>query len=150
MIRPAVLVAEPEPLQALSVRKLVLETAKFNVLTAHSTKEALEMVRLFPNVAGAILVHDDSIDCEAIAARLNQQSRKIPVVAVVPQLTQRCQGVDYHVPSHEPEKLLEVMRSLLGDPRTVDGSARDGAEPSTTTRAQPRAKLSTRRRRKHH
>lgn len=140
MIRPAVLVAEPEPEQALSVRKLVLETAKFNVLTAHSTEEALEMARLFPNISSAILVYDSHIDCEAIARTLNRQSKKIPVVAVVPQLAHRCGGVDFHVPSHEPEKLLEVMRSLLGDPRTVDGVERSGAEPRTSTSERPRKK----------
>jgi len=32
--RPTFLMAEPEPEQALSTRKLVLETAKFNVITA--------------------------------------------------------------------------------------------------------------------
>jgi hypothetical protein len=36
---PTLLVAEPEPLEALSVRKLVLENAEFNVLTAHSRRE---------------------------------------------------------------------------------------------------------------
>lgn len=148
MIRPAVLVAEPEPEQALSVRKLVLETAKFNVLTAHSTEEAMEMAGLFPNISGAILVHDTHIDCEAIAGRLSRQSKKVPIVAVVPQLTHRCRGADHHVPSHEPEKLLEVMRSLLGDPRIVDGATRSGAEPKTTTGAEPRGNPEERRRKK--
>lgn len=148
MIRPAVLVAEPEPEQALSVRKLVLETAKFNVLTAHSTEEAMEMARLFPNIASAILVYDSYIDCEAIAARLNGQSKKIPVVAVVPQLTQRCAGADHHVPSHEPEKLLEMMRTLLGDPRAMESSTRSGAEPRTTTGAEPRTNGGARRRKR--
>src|SRR4051812_48605380 len=43
MARPTLLVAEPEPEAALSVRKLVLETAKFNVLTAHSDEETVEL-----------------------------------------------------------------------------------------------------------
>src|SRR5690349_2301472 len=49
MRRPTLIVAEPEPGQALSTRKLVLETAKFNVLTAHSTDEALDVFQSFPN-----------------------------------------------------------------------------------------------------
>ena len=49
------MVAEPEPLQALSTRKLVLETGKFNVLTAHSTEEGIDLLRLFPNVDAIIL-----------------------------------------------------------------------------------------------
>ena len=65
MPRPTLLVAEPEPSQALSVRKLVLETAKYNVLTAHSSREALDLFHLFPNVSMAVLVGDDGIDCNA-------------------------------------------------------------------------------------
>ena len=38
------------------MRKLVLETAKFNVLTAHSSREALDLFHLFPNVSLVILV----------------------------------------------------------------------------------------------
>src|ERR1700745_1637516 len=53
--RPTLLVAEPEPEQALSTRKLVLETAKFNVITAHSTREFLALFRRFPSIDGAIV-----------------------------------------------------------------------------------------------
>src|SRR6185503_18744271 len=67
MPRPTVLVAEPEPPQSLSVRKLVLETAKFNVLTAHSTREALDIFELFPNISAAVLVGESGLDCDLIA-----------------------------------------------------------------------------------
>ena len=56
MTRPAFIVAEPEPEQALSTRKLILETFKFNVITAHSVAETLELVSLFPNVQ-ALIIH---------------------------------------------------------------------------------------------
>jgi hypothetical protein len=129
MVRPTLLVAEPEPEQALSVRKLVLETAKFNVLTAHSTAEALELLQMFPKIQAAVLVRDSSLDCEAIAASAKRNGSKLPVIAVVPQIAQRCEGADHHVPSHEPEKLVELVRSLLGDPRQIDGVNRRGAAP---------------------
>jgi hypothetical protein len=54
--RPTLLVAEPERLEALSTRKLVLETGKFNVLTAHSTEEANALFSLLPNLTAAVLV----------------------------------------------------------------------------------------------
>ena len=38
LIRPAFIVAEPEPEQALSTRKLLLETFKFNVITGEQAK----------------------------------------------------------------------------------------------------------------
>ncbi|HUR37187.1 MAG TPA: hypothetical protein VM009_05180, partial [Terriglobales bacterium] len=54
-MRPIFIVAEPEPDQALSVRKLVIETAKFNVITAHDVDELMESVQKFKNVNAVIL-----------------------------------------------------------------------------------------------
>jgi hypothetical protein len=54
MPRPTILVAEEEPSQALSVRKLVFETAKFNAFTAHSTRQTL-----VPSVSQHILGRAD-------------------------------------------------------------------------------------------
>lgn len=48
--------AEPEPGEALSVRKLLLETAKFNILTAHSGLEAQELFERFPKLDLVIIV----------------------------------------------------------------------------------------------
>ena len=56
MARPTFIMAEPEPEQALSARKLVLETAKFNVITAHSVSETRELLQQFPN-ASALIIH---------------------------------------------------------------------------------------------
>lgn len=120
MPRPTLLVAEPEPHGALSTRKLVLETGKFNVLTAHSTGEALELVRLFPNVSAAVLVSDDHIDCDEIAAAVKNQLGNRPVVSLAARIGVRCARADHHLSSHEPEELLNLMRKLLGDPRDID------------------------------
>jgi len=117
MIRPAILVAEPDPANALSVRKLVLETAKFNVLTVHSTQEALETLRLFPNLHLAVLVMDGVIDIERIAATIKEHNARTPVIAATPRVGEKSQMADLTVSSYEPEELLNVIRSLLGDPR---------------------------------
>lgn len=79
------LVAEPEPQQALSVRKLVLETAKFNVLTAHSTGEAIDTFHLFPNVTAAILAGESQIDCEKVASTIKGATDKVPIMAISKQ-----------------------------------------------------------------
>jgi len=115
MHRPALLVAETEPAQALSLRKLVLETAKFNVLTAHSTAEALEIFGLFPNIDAAVLAHGDNLDCGEIARKIKAVTNKLPLIGI------RCDGVDYVVPSFDPEELVQLLRKLLGDPRAMDG-----------------------------
>jgi len=116
MTRPTILVAESEPIQALSVRKLVLETAKFNVLTAHSTDEALDIFHKFPNLNAAVLVMDDVLDCKLVARTIKQVTSRIPVVATSARIGQKCENADYTLSSYEPEKLVNLMRRLLGDP----------------------------------
>ena len=111
------MVAEQEPIQALSVRKLVLETAKYNVLTAHSTREALDVFHLFPNISVAVLAGGDGIDCDAIAKAIKTATNRVPVVFLHPQMAAACKYADHQLSSYEPEKLLQLTRSLLGDPR---------------------------------
>ena len=117
MPRPTLLVAEPEPEQALSVRKLVLETGKFNVLTAHSSREALDIFHLFPNISAAILVGDTEINCNDVGKHIKSATNKIPIIYLHASIGGHCASADHHLSSHEPELLLELVRSLLGDPR---------------------------------
>jgi hypothetical protein len=44
------LIVENEPAQGLSTRKLLIETAKHNVLTAYTGGEGVRMLERFPNV----------------------------------------------------------------------------------------------------
>ena len=99
------------------MRKLVLETAKYNVITAHSTNEALDLFHLFPNLNVAVLVMDTSIDCERIAQSIKKATEKIVVVALSPRIGDRCTYADHNLSSHEPGELVDLMRSLVGDPR---------------------------------
>lgn len=128
--RPTLLIAEPEPLQALSVRKLVLETAKFNVLTAHSTGEALDIFHMFPNVPGVILVGESSIDCEKVALDIKNASHNKPIIYLHGSVGGRCSNSDHDLSSHEPQALLELVRSLFGDPRTTETDSE--REPNLT------------------
>lgn len=117
--RPTLLVAEPEPQQALSVRKLVLETGKFNVLTAHSTREAIDLFQCFPNVSAAVLVGEGKIDCDDVGAKIKGATHKVPIIYLHGSVGGRCTHADHDLSSHEPEALLELCRSLFGDPRTL-------------------------------
>ena len=121
MPRPTLLVAEPEPPQALSVRKLVLETAKFNVLTAHSNREAVDIFRLFPNVSMAVLVGESGLDCGSIAKHIRAATDKVPIAFVSGRIAAKCEYADHNLQSGEPERPLEIVRSLLGDPRELKG-----------------------------
>jgi DNA-binding response OmpR family regulator len=119
MQRPTLLVAEPEPNEALSVRKLVLETGKFNVLTAHSTREALDIFHRFPNVSAVVLAEADDIDCDTIAKSIKTAASKLPIIFLNKRIGQICRDSDHTLASDEPEKLLEVIREMLGDPREL-------------------------------
>ncbi len=118
MPRPTLLVAEPEPDQAVSVRKLVLETGKFNVLTAHSTREAIEIFHLFSNVSAVIVAGD--LDCEKIGNTIKSATDRVPVIFLSPNVAAQSSFADYTISSHQPEELLSLMRKLFGDPREMD------------------------------
>lgn len=120
MPRPIFIIAEPEPEQALSARKLVIETAKFNVVTAHSAKELMDSVALFPNV-DAVIIHT-SLKGGA-APRLVKQVKgkypKMPVILLSPSAN-GAKGADHAVSSHDPQELVNLLRELFGDPREID------------------------------
>lgn len=120
--RPTIIVAEAEPGQALSTRKLVLETAKFNVLTAHSTDEALDIFQSFPNASCLVAVDGDTIDCERILKFARTIRDDIPLVALSPRQAFKCAPANHHLSSYDPEALVQLMRKLLGDPRQIDAS----------------------------
>ena len=122
MPRPTLLIAEPEPQEALSVRKLVMETAKFNVLTAQSTREAIDLFQRFPNISAAVLVQSGEIDCEAVAKVIKRATDKVAVIMLSPRIGAMCSDADHHLSSHEPEELLELTRELLGDPRQIEAA----------------------------
>ena len=102
------------------MRKLVLETAKFNVLTAHSTREALDLFHLFANISMAVLVGESSIDRDMFAKHIRTTAEKIPIVFASARIGAKCEYADHSRPTGEPEELLDLVRSLLGDPRGLE------------------------------
>ncbi len=121
MARPTFLMAEPEPEQAISARKLVLETAKFNVITAHSAREALELCQKFGSV-DALIVHGNLPgECAKLVSQFKDGNGGRPAILLAPAHSSSCDGVDHGVSSHDPQELLELLRSLFGDPRQIDG-----------------------------
>ena len=102
----------------MSSRKLVIETAKFNVITAYSKAELKELVERFPAI-DAVVIHRDLIARE-MAASIEDLKRAIngrPVILVSPNMSDDTGQGDYLVDSHEPEDLLRLLRKLFGDPR---------------------------------
>jgi response regulator RpfG family c-di-GMP phosphodiesterase len=73
MIRPCFLVVDQEHSGSISTRKLVIETAKFNVITAYSGDEAIQTLAKFPAVDGVVLdagVND--LPCSVVLKQIKQ------------------------------------------------------------------------------
>jgi len=124
MPRPTFIIAEPEPFGALSARKLVIETAKFNVITGYSKGELIEVFERFPSV-DAVVVHRDLI-AKAMTESIQELKRAMdgkPLILLSPNLPEDAGQGDYLVDSHEPEELLRLLRKLFGDPRPVEPTA---------------------------
>lgn len=121
MARPTLVVAETEPLAALSTRKLVLETAKFNVLTAHSAGEAQEILRRGHDLISATIVVADVPSASDIIAAARRLLPQAPVIYISPNRS-GIEGADHVIGTHDPEGLVQLCRGLLGDPRLIDSS----------------------------
>jgi CheY-like chemotaxis protein len=127
LVRPSFIVAEPEPEQALSSRKLLLETFKFNVITAHSVPETLEMVKLFAN-CDALIVHCGlpGFDGGEAIKGVRTSAPNMPIIALTPT-EQELKWADHVVHSHRPQELLQLVQELFGDPRKGFDNAGQGA-----------------------
>ena len=113
MNRPCFLVIDREFPGSISTRKLVIETAKFNVLTAYSGKEALEIFKRFPAISGIVLDGGlDDVSCSDIAREVKQLQPKLPVIVIVAPGFSECPEADYRLESFDPAKLLEILRKL--------------------------------------
>ncbi len=116
---------EVEPPEGLSARKLVLETGKLNVITAYSEQEVLELFGAFPAIT-AIILH--SAICQSQCSDLIQQIKRrkpdTPVIIITPQENAKFPGADHQLSSHEPQELLNLVRSLYGDPRPQEQKKR--------------------------
>ena len=119
MVRPCFLVVDREFPGSISTRKLVLETAKFNVVTAYSGIEALEIMRRFPTIDGVVMDCElDDVPSEYLTQELKKIEPKLPVIVICTPGFANCPSADILVESFQPAKLLETLRRLK--PREAD------------------------------
>lgn len=114
-MRVVVLMIEIEQPEGLSARKLVLETSKHNVITAYSGKDGVELFRRFPNM-DAVVVHVDVVDqpLESVVRQIREIRPDVPIIALSPVGDLEIRGVDYVIPSHEPQAILRVLARHFG------------------------------------
>ncbi len=113
MQRPCFLVIDREFPGSISTRKLVLETAKFNVITAYSGREALDIFRRFPALDGVVMDGElRDIPSEEVARVIKAAEPKCPVVVICSPGYGDCPSADIQVESFQPAELLETLRGL--------------------------------------
>jgi response regulator RpfG family c-di-GMP phosphodiesterase len=104
---------------SISTRKLVIETAKFNVLTAYSAQEAIETLQMFPAIHGIVLDSEiPGMTCENLIQALKKVKARIPVIAICGPGNNPCPDADHELESFDPRRLLTLLQSLL--PKEVD------------------------------
>jgi CheY-like chemotaxis protein len=120
-VRLIVLMVEVEQPEGISARKLILETARHNVITAYSGKAAVVLLRRFPSVDLAI-VHTEleSTSFTETVRQLKITRPDLPIVAITPVVDRQLQGVDYVVSSHDPQVLLQLLADRF-EAATSDG-----------------------------
>jgi response regulator RpfG family c-di-GMP phosphodiesterase len=103
MVRPCFLVIDREFPGSISTRKLVIETEKFNVLTAYSADEAIETLKTYPALDGVVLDSEVfGMPCEELVSGLKSIKPSIPVIAVCGPGYTPCINADYQLESFEP------------------------------------------------
>ena len=115
-MRPIILVADPPDPETLSTRKLVLESAKFNVLTATSMEEAHEILDACP-VAAAIF-HERALGASEHATIIEKLKKKItdtPVIVLSPT-PDGIAGTAQVLSSHDPIELVRFLQTMLNIP----------------------------------
>ena len=101
---------EVEQPEGISTRKLVLETARHNVITAYSKDTGAELLRRFPNVDVAV-VHSE-LDKASFAETVRELKGilgDLPVIGISPRSDVHKDGADYFITSHDPQALLTLL-----------------------------------------
>lgn len=114
MVRPCFLVIDREFPGSISTRKLVIETAKFNVITAYTAAEGIETLKTFPAVSGVVL--DDGVEgvvTDDLVHQIKTISPGLPVVVIASPDAAVCKHADFQIKSFEPAKLLETLKSIV-------------------------------------
>lgn len=127
-MRPCFLVLDNEFPFSISSRKLVIETAKLNVITAYSSEEAIETLERFPLVDGVVINAQlqGKRTCREVIEQLHAVKSEVPIITVSPNGHDRCDGEQFHVSSYDPKQLLDVLEAI--SPRDEDKAAQTGID----------------------
>lgn len=113
MIRSCFLVVDREYAGSISTRKLVIESAKRNVITAYSGAEAIETLKKFPKVDGIVIDAEvNDVPLEELIEELKRIDATIPLVLVRSPGSKHSSKAEYEIESFDPVLLLRVLEEL--------------------------------------
>jgi DNA-binding NarL/FixJ family response regulator len=114
MERPCFLVVDRDFPGSISSRKLVIETGKFNVITAFDRAEALACLKRFPKVDGVVVDAEmvGSEECRNLISDLRAIVPKLDVIVISTGGCIRHDCNEYCVDSLNPKELLDCLQSL--------------------------------------
>lgn len=99
---------------SISTRKLVIETAKFNVITAYSTMEAVATLERFPNVDAVVLnAAERGTSCADMVKRIRALAPKMPLIVTSATGEEECGDANHILHHYDPATLLETLRKLF-------------------------------------
>jgi response regulator RpfG family c-di-GMP phosphodiesterase len=106
-----ILMIEEEQPEGLSARKLVVETAKHNVVTAYNAKDGIDLLRRFPAV-DAIMVHARLLGTTPdLLQQVSSLSPGKPIILASPYADDSRPEANYVVDSHRPHDLVRLLNS---------------------------------------
>lgn len=113
MVRPCFLVIDREFAGSISTRKLVIETAKFNVITTYTSQEAIDTLAAYPSVNGAVVdANMPQMSCSDLVKELKRIKPSLPVIVVSAPGAPPCAGADHRLESFDPRLLLAILQKL--------------------------------------
>ena len=115
MVRPCFLVLDREHSGNISTRKLSIETAKFNVMTAYSSQEAIATLERNPALDGVVMdAASPDLACDDLVSSLKAVNPKIPVIVVrSPHSALPCDKADHLLSSFNPRRLLAILQGMF-------------------------------------
>ena len=120
-MRPCFLVLDQEYPGSISTRKLVIETAKLNVITAYGAAEAVETFGRFPNVDGIVIDTElGGRTCEQLIDEMQSVRGDVPIVTVSPGGNNPCGKEQYHVSNFDPRRLLDVLQDICSNDSQIN------------------------------
>lgn len=113
LMRPCFIILDQEFPGSISSRKLVIESAKLNVITAYSQREAIETLERYPRVDGIVVnaQMEGHMSCRQIIEKLRGIRSNIPIVTVSAG-GDPCDNEQFHVSSYDPRQLLDALEQL--------------------------------------